>query len=759
MIGNLVPGLLAYFCRSVQILIVLGLIISTPLLSQHSKISIKPNLVASRIEAPLHHDGIVNELLWQKLEVATNFTQQNPDEGKPASQKTEVRVGFDDINLYFGVICFDSEPHKIVVNENYRDSNLSQSDSIQILLDTFNDGQNGFIFGTNPSGVQFDSQVSKSGLHRGGGGPRRAGQGGAQRGGSASFNINWDGVWKVRSQITKRGWESEIVIPFRTLRYHAGETTWGFNISRRLPRRKESSFWAPISRAFQFREVSTVGSLSALETKTHRSLKIIPYLLSGFSQDYFRQEDQLRFERNLGVDLKYSITPNLTLDTTVNTDFAQVEIDDNQVDLTRFNLFFPEKRMFFLENSGFFEFGSPREVEIFFSRRIGLDEDGNPVPIDVGARLTGKIGPYQIGLLNMQTRSIGSGVAANNYSVLRLSRELPNRSSIGVIGVNREMTTDTEGVLPYNRTAGLDANFGLGKFANWFSYMATSKTPGLKDNNHTYSSRFQYDNSRHEFSLGYLEVGTNFNPEVGFLKRSGFRKPHYFYRFTYHPSSTRILSIEPHFSGKNWLTLETNDRESSFEHYHVQTIWKNGGRLGLAWNRNFERLDDSFEVHSDIFIPVGKYHFSELIADFSTDPSATQFFNGNAAVGSFYNGKISSFNLRGGYRIGKSLSWTGSWIGNFIKLPVGEFGAHLIGLQFKWSITPKNLLQSFSQYNSVTREIGHNIRLGILSKSSNGLYVVFNTLRNNLGFRDPHEVYRNTVSQSLFLKYTHLFEF
>ena len=732
-----------------------------PLFAQSSEPGVLRHLRAQRLEQPPDLDGLVNEPLWRKLDVATDFVQQNPDEGELSAERTEVRIGFDDRNLYIAIICFDSQPENIVVTQNRRDASLRDTDSVQILLDTFHDGQNAFIFGTSPTGIEFDAQVSKAGQSRGaGGGPARAGGlGGAQRGGSSAFNLNWDGLWRVRSQITKRGWESEIIIPFRTLRYKPGEAVWGLNIMRNLRRRNERSFWSPISRAFRFTQIGMAGSLSGLETRTHRNLKLLPYVLGGFSQDYRRTENQSRFERDAGLDLKYSLTPSLTLDATFNTDFAQIEVDDEQVNLTRFDLFFPEKRPFFLENSGFFEFGSPGEVEIFFSRRIGLDEDRNPVPIDAGARVSGKIGPYQLGLLNIQTRSVDGAAPANNYGVARVSRELPNRSSIGVIGVSREATTDFGDAPRFNRTYGADANIGFGKFANWFNYVAKSETPGLEGSDHTYSSRFEYDDSGHEFRLGYLEVGHNFNPEVGFVRRVGFRKADYFYRYTHYPNTGRIRSVEPHFSGQNWYTLGTNSKESGFEHYHVDSRTQDGGRLGLAWNRNFERLDEPFEVHPDISIPAGRYQFNELIANFGTDPSAPVFLRGNAALGGFYDGTIRTLNLRGGYRRGKNLTWTGSWVRNFIDLPVGDFNTDLVGLRFNWSFTPKSFFQTFSQYNSATDEIGHNVRLGLLSTSSTGLFVVFNTGTTTRDFLDPHDVERRTISRALFIKFTHLLDY
>ena len=716
---------------------------------------------AIRIETPPKLDGLVSEGMWQRIEPATDFIQQNPDEGQPSPERTEIRFAFDDRNLYIAIICFDSQPENIVVTQNRRDGELNDTDSVQILLDTFNDDQNAVIFGTSPTGIEFDAQVSKAGQSRGGGGgPARAGgQGGAQRGGAAAFNLNWDAVWEVRSQITARGWEAEMVIPFRTLRYRAGEGLWGVNIMRNLRRRNELSFWSPISRAFRLTQVSSAGSLEGLETTTQRNLKLLPYVLGGFSQDYQRSGEATKMERNAGLDLKYSLTPGLTLDATVNTDFAQVEVDDEQVNLTRFDLFFPEKRPFFLENSGIFEFGTPREVELFFSRRIGLDEDRNPVPIDGGVRLSGKVGPYQIGMLNMQTRPVDGAAPANNYSVARFSRELPNRSSIGVIGANRQSTTRFEDGPRFNRTYGVDANFGFGKYANWFSYAAKTESPHLIGSDHAYSSRFEYDDSRHQFSLGYLEVGHNFNPEVGFLRRAGYRKPNYFYRYTHYLNKSRIRSIEPHVLSTKWYTLGSNEKESAFEHYHVDTRWQNGGRLGLAHNRNFERLEVPFEVYPGVFIPIGRYQFNELIANFGTDPSATVFISGNAAKGDFYSGTIRTLSARGGVRRGKNLTWTGSWVRNFIDLPAGKFNTDLLGLRFNWSFTPKSFLQTFSQYNTVTNQIGHNIRLGLLSTSSTGFFVVYNTATTTRGFLDPHDIERRTLSRALFVKFSYLLDY
>ncbi len=723
-----------------------------------------PTVRATRVDTAPEFDGFVNEAFWDAIAPATDFIQQNPDEGQPSTERTEVRIGFDDQNLYFGIICFDREPENIVVTQNRRDGALDDTDSIQLLIDAYNDGQNAFIFGTSPAGVEFDAQVTKAGQSRGGGGgPARAGGaggGGAQRGGSRAFNLNWDAVWKVQSQITGRGWESEIIIPFRTLRYRPGQDqTWGLNISRNIRRRNELSFWSPVSRAFELTQVELAGSLTGLETKSNRNLKLLPYVIGGVTRNFRQAENRTDREIGAGLDIKYGLTPGLTLDATFNTDFAQVEVDDVQINLTRFDLFFPEKRPFFLENSGFFEFGTPQEVEIFFSRRIGIDDNRQEVPIDAGARISGKVGNYQVGFLNMQTRDVEGRSPANNYAIARVSREFPNRSSIGVIGVNRQTMGNSLGRGEYNRTFGADANIGIGKYANWSNYIAGTRTPGLVGGGRAGSSLFEYDDSTHQFSVGYTEVGENFNPEVGFVRRVKFRKPRAFYRYTHYLENSPVRSIEPHAFVQNWYTLGTNEKESGFEHYHIDSRWQNGGRLGIARNRNFERLDIPFTVFPGVDVPVGRYQFDETIANFASDPSATFFGGGNFAVGDFYHGKIKSLSLNGGVRKGQNLTWTVTWSRNYIDLPTDEFHTDLASLRFNWSFTSKSFLQTLSQYSNRTNQITHNIRLGLLSTSSTGLFVVYNTGTSTRDFLDPHGVDRRLESQAFFIKFNHLLDY
>lgn len=732
----------------------------------------RPVVRAYRIDTPPTIDGLVNDPIWVEMQPATGFVQQEPNNGEPSTEQTEVRVAFDDDNLYLGVICLDSQPEHIVVTQNRRDASLENTDSVEILLDTFNDKQNGVVFGTSPTGIEYDAQVSKAGQGRGGAGtPARAGgagsTGGAQRGGAAAVNINWDAVWTVRAQISARGWEAEFQIPLRTLRYHPGDDVgWGMNIKRNLRRRNEQSFWAPLSRAYTFNQVEMAGQVEHLSLKSRHNLKLLPYVLGGVKQDFTRLAGRNDPQHTAGLDVKFSLTNSLTLDATFNTDFAQVEVDDEQINLTRFDLFFPEKRPFFLENSGFFDFGSPQETEIFFSRRIGIDDSGAQVPIDAGLRLSGKAGHYSLGLLNVQTRRVDGIAPSNNFSVARISREFGRRSSLGGIAVARQSTSSRVG-LPdrsTNSTYGMDLNLGLGRYANLFSYYAKSFTAGGNSSNQAGATTLAYDDSHSRIDVAYQEVGRNFNPEVGFVRRNGFRKPSFGYRYTFTPEGKHLRSIYPHFQWNRWYTIPApggpQGKESGFEHYHLDSRWQNGSQYGVAFNRNFERIDKPFEVFSGINIRPGAYQYSEIVANYSTDPSAVMFASGNTAIGNFYGGTIRTLNANGGYRIGYDYTFTGSYVHNWIRLPEGNFNTDLVGWRFNWALSPKSYFQSFIQYNSRTDQVGVNLRLGLLSTSSTGLFIVYNSRILAIDYSDPHEhVDRRTLSRAFFVKYNYLFDF
>ena len=427
----------------------------------------RPSTTAVAIdEAPVLDGIVLGDPVWQQMAPASGLTQTRPYAGEPGSERTEVRIAFTDDMLFVGVVCYDREPDGIVISDSRRDAVLSETDSFQIIFDTFRDGRNGFVFGTNPAGIEYDGQViaGGSGVFSGMGGSRRSGSGQ-----TTGFNLNWDGAWNVAAQVGEFGWSAEFAIPFRTLRYPPARTqSWGLNFQRNIARHTEVSFWAELDRNHELDRLTDAGVLEGMEPPAQRNLKLIPYTL-GLSREPPTADAEDESASELGIDLKYSVTPSLTLDLTYNTDFAQVEVDEQQVNLDRFNLFFPEKRPFFLENAGLFSVGAPRagsrsstQVDLFFSRRIGIGPNGELIPIDFGGRLSGKAGRFNVGLLHMQTAQVGQ-LHGNSYGVARLNREFPNRSSLGAIFVSREGVGSLAPEDDTNRAFAIDGKLGIGE--------------------------------------------------------------------------------------------------------------------------------------------------------------------------------------------------------------------------------------------------------------------------------------------------------
>ena len=460
-------------------------VLSSVAQAQSTSLSLTPRPVGQANElnsAPTVDGDVLNDPAWAGAEPLTGFIQSQPRSGLPATQRTEVFIGFTDSAIHIGVVAYDTNPELIIATDSRRDSSLDDTDSIRVMIDGLLDRQNGYIFGMNPAGVEFDGQVTREG----------AGQ--FIAGGNGGFNLNWDAPWAVSSMIGDFGWSTEMTIPFTTLRYATGkEQDWGFNVERRIRRNNEIAYWAPMSQDRDLQRVSEAGTVRGVQPPKQRNLQITPYVLGKTKEggDLPSSESDAEF----GVDIKYSITPSLTLDATYNTDFAQVEVDDQQVNLDRFNLFFPEKRPFFLENAGQFTVGNPREVELFFSRRIGI-ASGTPVPIEGGLRMSGKVGPTtNVGLLYMGSEGVEGLTSANNYAVVR-----GDGSLLGNGG-------DDE-----NQTYAIDGRLGVGKNGLISAWAAQTDTPGLDGRDNAFAINGDYNSANWSNSIGYAEVQENFTP-------------------------------------------------------------------------------------------------------------------------------------------------------------------------------------------------------------------------------------------------------
>ena len=549
-------------------------------------------------------DGKVDDDIWRRAKVITDFIQAERYEGAPATEKTDVRILYDDQNIYVGVICYDSEPSAIIVTDARRDSNLDDTDSFRIIFDTYHDMQNGFIFGTNPVGIEYDAQVTNEGQGAGGGSGPPGGGRRSQGGGASGFNLNWDTSFTVATEIGDDGWSAEFAIPLRTLRYEAQKPqTWGLNFQRNVRRKREIVYWSPVARNFDLNRVSSAGVLEGLELSTPRNFKVTPYGLGRADRD-FAIQDSPKTDGEWGVDAKFGVTPALNLDLTYNTDFAQVEVDAQQVNLTRFNLFFPEKRPFFLENAGNFQMGQSRAVELFFSRRIGIGPEGEIVPILGGARLTGKVKHFDVGILNMQTEESFGGALPNNYMVASLIRELPSRSRIGALFVNRTATGDLASGDDWNRTFGFDGKLGVGEAFTLTGFAARTQTPELTGSDHALIARAQYETSRRNFSLGYAEVGENFNPEVGFLQRDNYRSLDAGWRVHFRPGVEWLRELRPHMSYRTFWDF-TGFKESEQLHFDSHIDFESGAFFSPAFNRTVEGLHESFEISDGVVVQPG----------------------------------------------------------------------------------------------------------------------------------------------------------
>jgi hypothetical protein len=710
-------------------------------------------------------DGRVNDEAWLGVEPFSGFTQQDPLEGAPASERTEVRVVFDKSHVYVGIICFDREPDKIIVNQSRRDADISETDSIIVVFDTFNDTQNAFVFGTNPLGIEYDGQVAGEG-QASGISSRQSGTQGSQRGGINAFNPNWDGDWRVRSSITERGWETELAIPLKTLRYATGgNRTWGFNVKRNIRRKNEQVFLSAIPRGSDVFRVSMAAKLTGLDLPYRRDLKVTPYVLGSANKDFtITSGDQLDRKGDVGVDVKWGIRPNLTADFTVNTDFAQVEADEEQVNLTRFDLFFPEKRPFFLENASVFQFGAPQAIDLFFSRRIGL-AGGLPIDILGGARMSGKVGSYNVGLLNMQTDDAVSDqtgatiTPANNFGVFRLQREI-GRSNVGAIFVNRQGTGGLAQDNDYNRAYGLDAAWQATQNGKLFAFIARSDTPSTRGGS-DYSGRLFYNftNTLWQISGGYSQVGENFNADVGYVPRRGYRSPEGRIFLQLQPKRWKwIRRISPHISQTNYYGLE-GELQTSRGHYHWFEIQpRQGGRFGHFVERTDDRPIVPFTVFNAggrrVTIAPGLYTWWGQAFEYIHNPSAPVSGSLRFRQGNFYNGDTIGFESELSTRVGTRFIGSIGWNRQNIDLPVGSFHTDLIPLKLSYAFTTLASIQALVQYNNQSSLVSSNIRLALLNRSGTGLFVVYNDRRDTTSFNSYE-----TLGRSFVVKYTRLFDF
>jgi hypothetical protein len=691
-------------------------------------------VTAVRVSEPPTVDGRLDEPIWESADPATDFIQRIPNTGEPATEQTEVRFLYDDDTLYVGVTAFDSDPSRLVVKELKEDFDMNGTDVVQLILDSLHDRQTAFALTVNPAGAKRDAQFSQN----------------------QQANNDWDGVWDAKVSTGDRAWYIEYAIPFKMLRFTSSRAQeWGLQVSRRVPRRNEESNWSPLPFRFQATRVSMAGTLNGFQDlKQGRNFKVKPYVLAQLNQS--RVGDDLRTVNSLrrlkgsdderagydgGFDLKYSLTPSLTFDGTYRTDFAQVEADQQQVNLTRFNLFFPEKRDFFLENAGVFSFGGNRgnfqqgggnnnnnnqaNLVPFFSRRIGLSAAGTAVPIIAGSRITGRINKYDIGMLAMKTDKLDTS-PSNNYFVGRLKRNFRSNSWIGMLATSRDSTVDGD----FNRVYGTDFHLQFFNKLDVDTFVLRSDTPGKSGGNQARRFQTAWRDDEINAAIEYNAVQPNFVPDVGFVRRSNMSQ--YSGEFTWLPriESDTIRNLSFATSVDYFKNATTGGIETRVQDGRLGIQFDNNGSTNFTATRTFDRLIKPFAIRPTVEIPVGDYESVGYAADLNTGNSRKVFGSGKYAWGEFWNGDNRELSGSLGLRLNYHWSVDLNYSRNHVTLPTGEFTSQLVGTRFLFAFTSRSFVNAFFQYNADTHQVSSNIRFNITHHPLSDLYVVYNDTRD-----------------------------
>ena len=695
-------------------------------------------------------DGeVINDKAWEGISTIKTFTQKSPDEGNLSTEQTIVKIMYSEKTFYVSVVCYDSDPNKIVITDTRRDAALDNTDSFMFVLDTYKDQQNGFVFGTNAGGIEYDAQVS------GGGEGMSISSTRQSVGIGANFNINWDAAWEVKTKIGDYGWSAEFAIPFKTLRFsNKKNQSWGANFQRVIARRSEHIFWSPIPRQFSLNRLALAGTITGINVPSSRNLKVMPYVL-GNKNEVKREDSFSTSDNDFGLDAKVGLTSSLTLDLTYNTDFAQVEADEQQINLDRFSLFFPEKRSFFLENAGLFSAGENTyygpDIEMFFSRRIGI-VNGKQVPISGGGRLTGNIGGMKVGALNMRTKKVKDVSDGDNYSILRLRKELPNRTHFGAMMTNRQGLGDNG---YRNNAYSFDGALGIGETIQLTAFAATTDPAPDVDNKGAYAYVLEANRNTQAFTnqIRYSEVGENFNPGMGFVKRLGYRKVLFRILNRTRPTDLfGLLEIRPHITYWGYWKLNDGFQQTGFLHIDSHWEFRNGFRIDTGINFTKEGVEEEFPIVSNVLVPKGTYDNKELHIRTNTNLTKPLSLIVVNKRGGFFSGKRNNTDTTIRYRFGDRFTSEVISKYNDVTLPEGNFITHLVRSRITYAITPKIYIQSLLQYNNQSDQYSMNWRFIWQQSAATGLYIVYNQSQDYDGIPIANS------TKSFVIKYSYLFD-
>ena len=689
-------------------------------------------IVAKRTAEPPRIDGRVNETIWQDAATITDFVQRVPNIGAPMTEKSIIYILYNEHAIFFGMKCYDSEPDKITAKELARDVSLGFEDKIQIIIDTFLDKRSAYWFQINPRGCIGDALVSQNG---------------------AAFNKSWDGLWEGKAHITEWGWEGEIAIPFKTMSFRQGQTTWGLKLIRQVSRKSEQGYWPDANLDSHKFQVSDAGLLTGMQGISQGfGLDVVPYAIAGSDK---KMDSDIEYPSDIGFDAFYQITTGLKSAFTVNTDFAQTEVDDRRVNLTRFPLFFEEKRDFFLDGANYFNFGidgerdHPYRTSIipFFSRRLGLDESGNPIPILGGVKLTGQAGAWNMGFLDIVEDRHGN---AANSAIARLAFNLGRQSHIGVLGTMRNDPS-----IANNSVVGLDARLATSRFLgnknmSLSLFGLRSNTDDSTGSDFAYGLSFFYPNDFVWISTGFHEIGENFRADLGFVPRHGIRQAYFRGGVGPRPKKWGVLqSITGihvnHIADLHGVLLT---REAGMMPFSIEFI--SGESIGISFSQVYELLQQSFNIHPHHIIPTGEYTFWRYELELSTAKRRRLYAAADIETGSFYTGSRTQYDVEVGWKIGVPLLVGMAYEHNDVSLETGDFTTDVTRLNLSVLFSPNVFLYNYLQYDNLSEKLGWQSRFVWILKPGREIFLVWESLSH-----DPFERFEiNENSTRMKVKYT-----
>ncbi len=665
---------------------------------------------AVRTETPPVIDGIINDSVWNKAIPISDFLQQEPIPGTNPTEKTVVRILYDDKNLYVSFMCYDNEPNKIIARELKLDGKWSGDDNISIIFDTFHDLRHAYWFGTNPLGMRDDGLLTSSVNFEG-------------------MNESWNGVWYPKAAIVDSGWSAEIVFPFSTFKFfNKDEQIWGVNFQRKIQRKGEEVQWTAIGKDLNFFKVENAGELHGIKNiKRGNPIYLKPFFTFGGEQT----DSSNKFIAKPGLDIKYGITETLSLDLTFNTDFAQVESDRARINLTRFPLFFPEKRDFFIEGANLLSFPLGDDDNLFYSRRIGLSQ-GNEIPLIAGAKLVGRLGGTEVGFLNIQTAE-KAGEPTSNYSVARMKFDLFDQSYAGFFISNKISSYN------YNRAFAGDIELKTNKFLDDKTLIFGSNLAKTDERNgakNSWAGKFylDYPNDLIDQYLGYKFVQGNFNPGIGFISRTGIQE--LLYHFSFSPrinwGDIKRLNFTP-VDAEYYLDKDNNllTASLSFEPFGFSTV--QGDHVSFEIHRYFDNVPEDFEIFENAVIPAGKYWFTTYGINYESASGRTIYGEASAEIGNYYAGNVKSFSANVVWSANEHFSLTTDYSHNTIQLSQNHFTTNEVGARFRYDFSTMLNSSIFGQWNNELNEININYRFNWQPNVGSNFYLVVNHLLSTEG--------------------------